>query len=404
MLTYNTIDEKDLYDALHYKEFALAFQPIMNLETDNFETFESFIRWHHPTLGTLPPSFFMQNLEKYNLNEAMTSYIFECAVEQIMNNSQSGYGETGVNVNLTPQEFYNPQTIIQLAKAIERLPNPEFFGVEISPKVLTAYAEQYPNDTDYHPDNPPSDMELNFLDEVKSISEQYVKLGVTIALDTTDYVIGSLIRSDILGFHAVKISTQSLQQVLLKDNTQMKHYVQAAKDFQIPIIAVGIEDEKLFKVACENGLSYAQGMFFCPPLCLNEPKKFNSYLESYFSVKSEVLPKNDLAYDLKKESSELQVSQKDMVQINQSIDSLKQISSELQATQNEILNLRNNFDENKKTDLPIFSSQSIQDDEPKSYTYPVEEKTEKMVNQQRNAVRPNIGFGNRPTFGRKSSN
>ena len=59
MLIYKTIEKKDLRYALSNKEFFLAFQPIINLKSDSFETFEAFIRWHHPVLGALPPTIFM---------------------------------------------------------------------------------------------------------------------------------------------------------------------------------------------------------------------------------------------------------------------------------------------------------------------------------------------------------
>jgi EAL domain-containing protein (putative c-di-GMP-specific phosphodiesterase class I) len=409
MLIYKTLGEQDLHQAFDKREFSLAYQPIMNLKSDGFETFEAFIRWHHPTLGTLPPSIFINNLEKLNLHERMTDYIFNAAVTQIMNNFKYGYGETGVNINLTPQEFYNPNTLVQLEKAIKKLPHPEFFGLEISPKILTSYIEQDIKDPHYHPDAAPSDMEMKFLETIRVISNQYRDLGVTLALDTTNYVIGSLIRADILGFHVIKINAQSLQRALFTDINMLNQYVQASEDFQIPLVAVGIETENLFKLVHDNNISYAQGLLLCPPLCLEEPKKFQGYLNTYFNTKKNLMEMEETAQTLKTIASDLSTS---MIygNINSDSDNNKIVSmSPLKIDSYLDFNDIEKQEPVKTSmpfDIPKINIMDLSEDTPQEYhSIQAEDSSLLETALQNPLVKQNFNnrltFGNRQIFGKK---
>ncbi len=388
MLIYTTIDTEDFKRAFENKEFSLAYQPIMNLKSDSFETFEAFIRWNHPTLGTLPPSTFIKELEKANLQERMTEYVLDAAIEQILNNLKSGYGETGININLTVQEFYNPNTLIYLETAIKNLPHPEFLGLEISPQILTDYLKQETQDSEYHSDSVPSEIEKEFLQSISIISSQYQKFGVTLALDTTDNIIGSLIRADMLGFHAIKVNAKSLQRDFLSDVNNLNQYIQASEDFCIPLIVVGVETESFFKLIYKQHIAYAQGLFFCPPLCLDNPKKFQKHLDTYFNAKNNVS------------------------NLEESVQTLKDLSHSLNTSLSNDSTEENSIIGNDEKDLSIVK-------EANSITYPniaeevflESDKVDDFPDTQKIdtsiytkeigsiPIKQAFSFGNRPTFG-----
>lgn len=387
MLTYTTIDTEDFERAFDNKEFSLAYQPIMNLKSDSFETFEAFIRWHHPRLGTLPPSIFIKELEKENLQERMTEYVLDAAIEQILNNLKSGYGETGININLTVQEFYNPNTLIHLEKAIKKLPYPEFLGLEISPHILTDYLKHDNQDPDYHPDSVPSAMEKEFLQSINIISSQYQKLGATLALDTTDNIIGSLIRADMIGFHAIKVNARSLQRDFLNDINNLDQYLQASEDFRIPLIVVGVETESFFKLIYKHNIAYAQGLFFCPPLCLDNPKKFQTHLDTYFNAKNNVSNIEESVQTLKDLSHSLNASLSDIDKDEQSmIDNNTQDVSIIKETNSD------NYPSIAEEDF--LESDTINDS---SKAHNTDTPPTTIIESLQ--LRQAFSFGNRPTFG-----
>jgi EAL domain-containing protein (putative c-di-GMP-specific phosphodiesterase class I) len=366
-----TITENDLQNALANDQFFLAFQPIMNLKSNNFETFEAFVRWNHPVYGELLPASFIQKIQECNLAEQLTKRIIDCAITQILNNYNSGYGETGVNINLTVQEFLNPNTLKQVSEAIEKIPNPVFLGLEISSKILSAYSESNPEDTEYHPDCVPTESEKEFLLNIKTICDKYIALGVTLALDTTDNIIGSLIRSDILGLHAIKLSTKSLQNsILSKDNTLAK-YTQASKDFCIPIIAMGIEEAELFQNIYTNNIIYAQGTFFCPPLVLNDPSRFQNHLETYLTAKNSLIDVQHARDSLKELVSSLSEEQQN----------IKEIFPDTVSSQSD-----KNQTENRSDTQEALDNSSLTP-EPAFKSFP---------------LKTGLGFGNRQTFGKKN--
>jgi diguanylate cyclase (GGDEF)-like protein len=59
--------EVDLRSALSHDEFAIVYQPIINLRTSEIGGFEALLRWNHPKLGLLLPGEFMHLAEDTEL-------------------------------------------------------------------------------------------------------------------------------------------------------------------------------------------------------------------------------------------------------------------------------------------------------------------------------------------------
>ena len=51
--------EADLIRAVERDELTLVYQPVVDLATETVVGFEALIRWHHPTLGLIPPDEFI---------------------------------------------------------------------------------------------------------------------------------------------------------------------------------------------------------------------------------------------------------------------------------------------------------------------------------------------------------
>ena len=59
--------EVDLRRALAAGEFALAYQPQINLAGNELIAMEALLRWHHPERGAVPPSEFIPLAEEIGL-------------------------------------------------------------------------------------------------------------------------------------------------------------------------------------------------------------------------------------------------------------------------------------------------------------------------------------------------
>jgi|GEM_PF-6021389 len=325
MLAYKKIQKQEIENAIDNKEFSLFYQPIMNFKTDSFETFEAFVRWHHPTLGTLPPSIFINQIEKHGLQEKLTHYIMNAAIEKIIDNNNYGLGEIGVNINLSAGEFLNPNTLIQLKELITKLPYPEFLGLEISPKILQDYNNQESDSIVHSVNGIPTGEELVHLNKLKEISQRYNDLGITLALDTTDEVMSSLIRADMLGLHVIKISSNALQRTLMSSDETLSNLIKASNECQIPLIAVGIDNETLFYNIYKHDFTYVQGFFACPPISLNIDKELHDHLNNYINKKNQVVKHKELGtvkQEMKNIKEEVTLEQKNINDYNNSESSI----------------------------------------------------------------------------------
>jgi len=260
---YYAIDKGELEYALKDRQFALSLQPIINIEEENFETLEVFIRWHHPLLGMLPPSLFMPRMAKEGLMQKMTNYIIHEAIH-ICKLSRTTGKSIGVNININMDELEDEETLTSLDQATYDMNNPENVCLEISSHILSRYAEKVGSDK-YYPDQPPAPEELAYLQKLRFTLDKYADLGVTLALDTYDHILGAIDRAKILGLHAIKLSPKLIAQHNDNHDYLIKCYEKAKKE-EIALIATGVENLGHMKTLINAKVNYVQGMFMCPPV------------------------------------------------------------------------------------------------------------------------------------------
>lgn len=258
VIEYCKLDKQMLQFGLDNKQFTLSLQPIINTKKETFETLEVFIRWKHPVLGILPPSVFMPLMLKNGLNHLMTDYIIHEAIN-VCHFSSARDNVVGVNININLNELHRKETYHSLKGYIDNIEDPETICFEITPHIFLHYQNQVPQEkVDF--DAPPSNTEIKYLSFIKQIFDQYSDLGITLALDTYEHILGAIDRAAFLGLHAIKISPKCLT----KPDYLLKA-VEKAQEHQIALIATSIENEQQMNILSQVGVIYAQGHFISPP-------------------------------------------------------------------------------------------------------------------------------------------
>jgi len=97
--------EADMHRALGRGEFAVHYQPKVDLKSGDILGMEALLRWHHPQLGMIPPDQFIPLAEQCGLIDRISQQVIATVCEQIMSWQGAGYGELTVAVNLSPVEF-----------------------------------------------------------------------------------------------------------------------------------------------------------------------------------------------------------------------------------------------------------------------------------------------------------
>ena len=67
----------DLSSAISEGQLALVYQPVIELESDRVVGFEALLRWHHPTLGTVPPDRFIPIAEENGTIVALGAWVLD---------------------------------------------------------------------------------------------------------------------------------------------------------------------------------------------------------------------------------------------------------------------------------------------------------------------------------------
>ncbi|KQT60812.1 diguanylate cyclase [Methylobacterium sp. Leaf456] len=93
--------EIDLRRALALKQFTLAFQPQISLETGAVSGFEALLRWHHPERGPISPATFIPLAEEIGIIVGIGEWALRTACREAASWAQP----VSIAVNLSPIQF-----------------------------------------------------------------------------------------------------------------------------------------------------------------------------------------------------------------------------------------------------------------------------------------------------------
>ena len=106
--------ELDLRKALAMHEFALVYQPQMNLETGQIVGCEALIRWHHPTRGLVSPADFIPLAEEIGLIVPIGEWVIRTACGE----AATWPDGLSVAVNLSPAQFKSKKLVQVVGAAL----------------------------------------------------------------------------------------------------------------------------------------------------------------------------------------------------------------------------------------------------------------------------------------------
>jgi diguanylate cyclase (GGDEF)-like protein len=231
-------------------EFAMYYQPKVNMSTGTVIGAEALIRWQHPERGLLLPAQFLPLIEDDPL--ALT------------------LGEWTINEVLTQMEAW-------LSKRLELA-----VSVNIGPRVLQQYdfADRVRALLSKHRKIKPSNLELeikgmsalNDLPRLSKVLEECRKMGVSVAID--DFGAGHASLSDIkqLPANILKIDASFVRDIVSdsKDRSILEGVLSAAASFKGQSVAMGVENVDQGALLLRLGCELAQGYGIAPPMRARE--------------------------------------------------------------------------------------------------------------------------------------
>jgi diguanylate cyclase (GGDEF)-like protein/PAS domain S-box-containing protein len=233
-----------LPQALSRQEFLLEYQPTVDLFTGRLTGAEALIRWHHPQLGTIPPSRFITLAEDTGLIVPIGRWVLRAACRQAAAWVAAGWDDATVAVNLSARQFSQPDLQATIADALAM--------ADIEPWRLRLEVTE--------------SMVMSDPDRAAATLQRLARMGVQLAMDDfgTGYSSLNYLKRFRLG--CIKVDRSFVSGVACdeEDASIVRAIIALGKALGMKIVAEGIETvaqaEFLRNVGCDDG----QGYYYSP--------------------------------------------------------------------------------------------------------------------------------------------
>ena len=251
--------EESVRTAIDGKDFSVVYQPQVHAIDGRLRGFEALLRWHHPSVGEVPPALFIPLLEETRLINRLGSWIFDQAAEQRQVWSRVFASDLVLSVSVSPTQFNLPNLVSELRRAMDRFElKPGQLEVEITEHALVQ----------------------NLTHSHKQL-EKLHDIGVRVALD--DFGTGECSLSHLrnLQLDTLKLDQRFVATILgnPRDTVLARSMIDLCRNLDMLVIAEGVETAEQYRWLRDNGCQIIQGAHVAHPLLSQEALRFPQRFE-----------------------------------------------------------------------------------------------------------------------------
>jgi len=238
--------ETALRHALELNQFALHYQPKVDMVTGQITGVEALLRWTHPDLGVLPPMQFIPLAEETGLIVPIGRWVLKEACAQNMAWQRRGLRPVSMAVNLSPRQFADDHLLQDIDEALAASGlSPELLQLEITESMVMRNVSRA----------------IKVLDAIQS-------RGIRLAIDDfgTGYSSMSLMKQ--FPIDTIKID-RSFVRDLQKDSEDQaiaQAIISMGKALGMTIIAEGVETTEQETFLRDHDCDEMQGFLFSKPI------------------------------------------------------------------------------------------------------------------------------------------
>jgi diguanylate cyclase (GGDEF)-like protein len=249
--------EEGLRRALERQEFALHYQPKVNLNTGQITGAEALLRWTHPIRGLVPPAQFIPVAEDCGLILPIGNWVLREACKQAQLWANAGLPASTMAVNISAMELRNESFLEGVFSALEDTGlDPKSLELELTESVLMKHAES-----------------------AESILRTLRARGVHLAVDDfgTGYSSLSYLRK--FPVDSIKIDQSFVRQITTApgETTIVTAVISMGRSLKLRVVAEGVETQAELNFLQFHRCDEAQGYFFSRPVL---PEAFARLLET----------------------------------------------------------------------------------------------------------------------------
>jgi c-di-GMP phosphodiesterase Gmr len=244
--------EQSLRLAILEKRFCCAFQPKVDIRTEEVKGIEALVRLKDDEGVIQAPGTFINLAVELGLIDELTHLVLAEIVKSIDLINETFGPDTTISINVAAKQAGNPEFMRPFAQALEATGFPKRFMVEVTEDAFVA--------------------KTHFQDEILPI---FRRLGVGISID--DFGIGYSSLSALADITAdeIKIDRSFITDIHKRPRSQgiLRAIESLSEALGMTVIAEGIETfEELAYLQAATKIRYAQGYYFSRPIFLEELK------------------------------------------------------------------------------------------------------------------------------------
>ena len=237
--------EKHLKEAISLKQFTMAYQPQIDLKSNEVIGAEALIRWNSPDLGFVSPSEFIPITE----NNGMIIEIGKLVIDQTIADTAKLVKEHDfkgrMSINISPVQFFDDRLLPYLLVKLEEFRlSSSYICLEITENI--------------------------FIKDIEKIEQRLAEIrsiGLTLAIDDFGTGFSSLSYIKSLTIDIIKIDRDFVLNYPMSDNGTMAKIINdIGKRLRLEVIAEGIESKEQANFLQDIGCYTGQGYYYSKPV------------------------------------------------------------------------------------------------------------------------------------------
>ena len=242
--------EMNLLSAIREGTLAIHFQPVVDMRDRSVTGAEALLRWHHPTLGPVPPDLFVGVAEATNLAGELGRWVLDGACRQLAawraDNPEVITADFRMAVNVSPVQLIAIDFVDTVAEVLARY--------DLSGRDLVLEVTEH--------------AVVGDVDAASVTLRGLRRLGVCVAIDDFGTGYSSLAQLKALPVNILKIDRGFVRDLgkTVEDLSIVRSIVGLADSFGLDLIAEGVETEIAAETLLGMGCTTAQGFLYSRPL------------------------------------------------------------------------------------------------------------------------------------------
>ncbi|MDP3687642.1 MAG: EAL domain-containing protein [Sulfurimicrobium sp.] len=237
--------ETHLRKALELNEFALYYQPKVDLNTKQIVGMEALLRWKSKELGFISPAQFIALAEETGLIVPIGEWALRTACAQAVAWQKAGFGKMLMSVNLSIRQFRHTNLIESIACILKET------GLQASCLELELTESLVMNEYENS---------IKILHDIKS-------LGIHLSIDDFGTGYSSLSYLKNLPLDTLKIDKSFIDEITIhsEESPIVASIISLAKNLKLNVVAEGVESYEQVMYLISHGCDEMQGYYFSRP-------------------------------------------------------------------------------------------------------------------------------------------